>query len=224
MTKEGFEKFSIVLRYKSPGSAPAWDTGCAQYYFMMLADVPDSVVMPLMRAVDAAYKFRPSPEEIKETWRQLCAPNDAVTPETVAAQIYALRDKWGAQAVPVPGFEERFPSIRGKGEPNWTDPVKRQVIAAMGGWVTFCEEETPAGVQRGQLLKIAAAVIGGQGQQTLNELRLEYRERQAALASQNAPSAGHELGDGGPLVSIGDGRNEAGPTRLALIKVGGVNG
>ena len=71
MTIDGFATFSPCLRYRSPGSAPPWDDGCACYFYAALAEIPDTDMPALMKAIMTGQcgKFRPDPVEILELWR-----------------------------------------------------------------------------------------------------------------------------------------------------------
>ena len=57
MTPECFARFSVCLEYKPSGTSPAWDAGCARYYCLMLADVPDAACDTLSKAIGTAFKF-----------------------------------------------------------------------------------------------------------------------------------------------------------------------
>jgi hypothetical protein len=158
MSPDAFSTFSVCLEYLPHGTSAPWDAGCARFYFAALADVPDDGVPALMKAVSTQFTFRPVPHDILTVWRKISAPEAAVSPDTLVAQIYSLRDKYGEFAVSSPDF----PGLRLAGEPQWSDPLKRRIVAAMGGWVTFCRDDAPASVQRGQLLKIAQ-MVGAMG-------------------------------------------------------------
>lgn len=181
MTPEVFVDFSICLQFLPNGNAPAWNPDCARFYFAALADIPDADAAPLMKSVATEFTFRPTPHDILALWRKAKAIN-APQADALIADIYRLRDKYGEYAVSSPDF----PGLRLAGEPQWSDPVKQRIVGAMGGWVAFCRDDAPASVQRGQLLKIAGMVIGGEGDGAIERLRLEYRETLAALPRPEA--------------------------------------
>ena len=49
-----------------------------------------------------------------------------------------------------------------------------RVSAGMGGWSALCEDNSPLGVLRAQLIKLTAAVMAGADDTTVGLLRLEY--------------------------------------------------
>ena len=159
------------------GTAPPWNEGLMEMYKIGLRNIPNDAVSILCEAVIDRCKFRPTVHEIVDLWRDISNPVDPSAAHNLVAEILALRDKYGEYVVPDP----HFPMIRDAGEPTWTDPLKRQIVATFGGWVAFCRDDSPSGVLRGQLLKVAAAVLVGQGDETINRLRLEYRQVRAAL-------------------------------------------
>lgn len=68
-------------------------------------------------------------------------------------------------------------------EPGWVKahPVLSKIVAAMGGWnaiATGGNIEAPS-MFRGQLRRVAEAVIEGQGETTIRALRLEYQADEA---------------------------------------------
>jgi hypothetical protein len=177
VTIDPLTEILTIISNMTPGAAPQWNPGMAKMYQIGLRSVPDEGAGILAEAIVDTCTFRPSVHEILTLWRKISAPEAAVSPDTLVAQIYSLRDKYGEFAVSSPDF----PGLRLAGEPQWSDPLKRRIVAAMGGWVTFCRDDAPASVQRGQLLKIAQMVVGGEGDEPINRLRLEYQEARAAM-------------------------------------------
>ena len=181
MTAEAFATFSVCLEYKPAGNSPAWDAGCARYYFAMLEDVPDEAAPSLMKAVGRAFKFRPEPCEIIEAWDKINTADVGPKAEEVAGKMLNLRRKNGL-------FQQRIPDDPycrwEQCEPPWTDPICARVSAVMGGWPEFCADASPSGVLRSQLTKAAAAVLSGQADTAIERLRTEYQ----ATRRLNAPA------------------------------------
>ena len=185
MTAEAFATFSVCLQYKPAGNSPAWDDGCARYYFAMLEDVPDEAVPSLMKAVGRAFKFRPEPCEIIEAWDKINSADVGPKAEEVAGKMLRLRRQNGLYQRRVPDD----PYCRWEQcEPPWTDPVCAQTSHVMGGWAEFCADASPSGVLRSQLTKAAAAVLSGQADTAIDRLRAEYQEHRRLTAP--APALG----------------------------------
>lgn len=186
VTETGFGIFAVCLEYLPYGTAPAWDKGCARFYFAVLSDIPDAAVPVLMKAVGTQFTFRPTPHDILAIYAKLTAPADALTPASLVAKLAERVRRHGACGMPHPTLRNCF--LPGP-PPDLTD-AEASVVATWGGWGPYCEDDSPAGVRRGQLLKVADMVLqGGQGE-GLRRLRLEYQALQSAL-----PATTPELDD-----------------------------
>lgn len=170
MTINAFSTFSVCLEYLPYGTAPAWDAGCSRFYFAVLSDVPDTAVVPLMKAVGSQFKFRPTPTEILDVWGKISAPSDPINPAGLVAKLAERVQKHGAHGMPHPTLRNCY--LAGP-PPDLTDQ-EAAVVATWGGWGPFCEDESPVGVRRGQLLKVAEMVLSGHGADSLRQIRLEY--------------------------------------------------
>lgn len=166
-----------------------------------LSDLPDAAGDTLRCEILRRWEWLPSVKEIRDLWTSISAPKTATTPDMIVARLYGLRSKHGAHVVPVKGLEQSFPILAAKGEPSWTDDNMRRVIAAVGGWVAFCEDESPSGVMRGQLLKIAGSVLAGNSDDDLKRMRIEY---QLAHAEQGQIETPEISGLTKPLLTIAD--------------------
>ena len=172
MTIDAFATFSPCLRYRSPGNAPVWDDGCALYYFAALSEIPDADAPILMKAImtGGCGKFRPDPDEVLTLWRKITKPAPAIA-EEVAGKMLLLRREKGLYQRQIPDD----PYCRWETcEPPWSDPLRSRVSAGMGGWAAFCEDNSPLGVLRAQLVKLTAAIMSGADDTTIGLLRLEY--------------------------------------------------
>ena len=172
MTIDAYAAFSPCLRYRSPGNAPAWDDGCALYYFAALSEVPDADAPILMKAImtGGCGKFRPDPDEVLALWRKITRPAPAIA-EEVAGKMLQLRREKGLHQRKIPNDQYcRWETC----EPAWSDPLMGRVSAGMGGWSALCEDNSPLGVLRAQLIKLTAAVMAGADDTTVGLLRLEY--------------------------------------------------
>ena len=171
MTVDGFSTFAVCLEYLPPGNAPAWDAGCARFYFALLSGVPDSDVSLLMQAVGKSYKFRPSPSEVLELWQKVTRPAPMLA-EEVAGRMLQKREKKGIYQRKIPND----PYCRWETcEPPWADPLEARISAGMGGWTALCEDASPLGVLRAQIIKLASAIMAGADDTVIGTLRLEYQ-------------------------------------------------
>jgi tyrosyl-tRNA synthetase len=136
-------------------SNDCWSRAHDDAYYIGLSDLPESIADALRKAILVRFEWRPSVKEIRELAQEILHPRHTRTAAGIVAELYELRDKYGAYAV---CHSEQL-RVWKKGEPHWSDPVKRKVIAAVGGWVSFCEDAAASGVMRGQLLKIAEQVL-----------------------------------------------------------------
>lgn len=194
MTKAAFEKFSICLQYASPGNAPAWDAGCARYYYAMLGDVPDADAPGLMVAVGKEFNFRASAQQILELWRQATRASLPGTADEMVGKMLEMRARHGVYHARIPDdlYCRWAPT-----EPPWTDALWARLSHAMGGWTAFCSDDSPLGVVRGQLHRAASAIIAGEDETAIDRLRLEYaeqrREHVAALPQLELEGLGPAL-------------------------------
>ena len=170
MTVDAFSTFSVCLEYLPHGTAPAWDAGCSRFYFAVLSDVPDAAVVTLMKAVGSQFKFRPTPHEILEVWRKVSAPALPFTPVDLVAKLSERVRKHGAHGRPHPTLRNCYIA----GPPPDLTSEELSIVTTWGGWGPFCEDESPTGVRRGQLLKAAEMVLAGHRIDGLRQLRLEY--------------------------------------------------
>ena len=199
MTIDAYAAFSPCLRYRSPGNAPAWDDGCALYYFAALSEIPDADAPILMKAImtGGCGKFRPDPDEVLTLWRKITKAPPAIA-EEIAGDMLTRRRVTGIYQRKIPGD----PYCRWEiCEPPWTDLVRGRVSAGMGGWAAFCEDDSPLGVLRAQLIKLASAILDGGDDTTVGLLRLEYQAAHAKSPG-NAETTAHELPDA-PLHGLG---------------------
>ena len=175
MTVDVFASFSPCLRYRSPGNAPAWDDGCALYYFAALAEIPDADAPLVMKAImtGGCGKFRPDPDEVLALWRKITRPAPVVAEELAGLMLLKRREKGMYQRRIPDDPYNRWETC----EPPWGEhqQLERRVSLGMGGWTAFCSDDSPLGVLRGQLVKLAAAVIGGANDEAISALRLEYQ-------------------------------------------------
>jgi hypothetical protein len=174
MNKKAFADFSCCLQYRSPGNAPPWDDGCAVYYFASLSEIPDADAPILMKAVmtGGCGKFRPDPDEVLALWRKITKPTP-VAAEEMAGMLLLKRREKGLYQRKIPND----PCCRWETtEPPWGDhqKIERRVSAGMGGWTAFCEDNSPMGVLRAQIIKLTAAIMSGADDTTVGMLRLEY--------------------------------------------------
>lgn len=197
MTPEAFAFFSPCLEYLPSAKGMTWDKGAARFYLAMLEEIPDTDTPMLIKAIGKVHTFRPTPAEIIDTWRRMTSISYGAQAEEAVGQILQLRDRYGEYVVPHP----EFPRILQAGEPNWTDPIKQRIIATFGGWVHFCRDDSPDGVIRGQLLKVSVAVMAAYGDETINRLRIEYRQARAELG---APDDAAQIEDCPRMLSLGE--------------------
>lgn len=196
MTPENFAKFAVCLEYLPHGTAPAWDAGCAQFYFAVLSDLPDQSMPILVKAVGTQFTFRPTPHDILVVWRKISAPpTDAA--EEMAGQMLLKRREKGLYQRKIPDDPyARWETC----EPPWGphQETERRMSLGMGGWAAFCEDYSPLGVLRGQLVKLAAAILGGADADSLELLRLDHAENRR-LAVPAPALTGPDEADATPM-------------------------
>lgn len=204
MTGETFDEFCVVLANLSPGNAPSWNSGVMMIYQIGLRDVPNSAAAMLAEAVIDACTFRPAVAEIKALARQIA--QSGMTAVGLVAHIMALLAEHGRF-----GRRSPDPSRRNtyfEGPPAALCAEGHAALAVFGGWVNFADNQDPAGVLRGQLLKVAQAVVDGTSSDTMGRLQLEYQE---AAAQLTAPSHLLEA----PYKSLG--KREGNMTRMGAL-------
>lgn len=166
--------------------APAHD----EAYLLGLEDLPDEAGAVLRREILRQWDWRPSVKEIRALWQTITAP-PADAAEEVAGLMLRKRRQKGLYQWRIPGDPCCRWEVR---EPPWGahQSVERRVSLGMGGWAAFCADDSPLGVLRSQLTKLAAAVLGGSGDADLDRLRLEYEQ------SRPAPAVLAQRADAGP--------------------------
>lgn len=199
MSGDPFRMLCVILANMPYGTAPAWSDGMMTVYRVGLRNLPEDAAPALAEAIVDRCQWRPTVHEIIEIWRQIVRPTDTEAAPKLVADIIRLRDRWGEYVVPHPDF----PRLLQSGEPDWSDPMKRAVIATFGGWVAFCRDDSPPGVLRGQMLRVAESVISGGTDETIQRLRLEYREMRAGIATEGAGEAVEIVELASPLPRIG---------------------
>lgn len=180
MTPENFATFAVCLEYLPHGTAPAWDAGCARFYFAVLSDLPDQCTPILMKAVGTQFTFRPTPHDILAVWRKISAPPAAAAEEMAGRMLLKRREKGLYQRKIPDDPYARWETC----EPPWAShqETERRMSLGMGGWAAFCADPSPLGVLRGQLVKLAAVILGGADADSLELLRLEYAENRRLAA------------------------------------------
>ena len=175
MTIDAYAAFSPCLRYRSPGNAPVWDDGCALYYFAALSEIPDADAPILMKAImtGGCGKFRPDPDEVLTLWRKVTQPAPAIA-EEIAGKMLLLRREKGIYQRKIPGdpycrWEQCEPPAT-----FWTGPYQARISLGMGGWSAFCDDNSPLGVLRAQIVKLTAAIMNDADDTAINLLRLEH--------------------------------------------------
>lgn len=197
MKGEFFDGMCTILVNMPRGTAPAWNAGVMQIYLIGLRNIPDEATGAVIEAIIDRCTFRPTVHEIVDLYREISRPHDPAKAQRLVGELLYLRDRHGEYVVPNPDF----PRLLQSGEPDWTDPIKQRIIATFGGWVHFCRDDSPDGVIRGQLLKVANAVIEGEGDETINRLRIEYRQTRAELG---APGDTAQIKDGSRLLGLSE--------------------
>jgi len=182
MTTAAFAILATALEMLPPQYDQPWNDKAIRWYFQQLQTIPDCDTAVVAEIIGTQCKKRPTPAEILERWRDVVAPAKRSAADVVG-EILTLRSKYGSHVVP----DENFPRLLKPGEPQWTDDVKRRVVAVMGGWVAYCEDDTPIGVQRGQLMRAAEQILAGSRDESVNELRLEYQEAKRLRQDEARP-------------------------------------
>lgn len=144
-------------------------------------------VAEIYRAIDEPQYF-----EITST-REVFVADPGQSANIEATKAHFLKLLQNKQPLsPCPGHEikghwetrQETAQCRTFREPGWVKahPVLAAIVAAMGGWNAIATGggiDTPSGVFRGQLRRVAEAVIEGQGETTIRALRLEYQADEA---------------------------------------------
>lgn len=174
--------FLAIIGELPSSAATPWSAATEQMYLIGLRSIPDAGLPKLCEAVLDVCRFRPTVHEVKDIWQRLTAEGDAVTPADVVASLSERVQRFGAYACPHPVLRHTYIL----GPPPDLSPHEKGVVACWGGWENYANDDSPLGVKRGQALKVAEMVIRGEQGDGLRQLRLEYREQQAALDSQRA--------------------------------------
>lgn len=206
MNRGEIAKLLAILK-TIPGD-PRWCAEHVECYTATLIELPDSVAPILRRALltEVRFRMRPTYPDLTQYALSLMRDDEPKRVDEIVAEIYGLCSRYGAH-----GQQSReYPGLWVLGAP----PMSRdaaQVVAAFGGWVEFCQEDSPPAVRRGQVMAIAKAVVAGQSDETLNVLRADYRaqiaaSKPAALECEPEPVRQIEpRGGGGECInSIGD--------------------
>ena len=160
-----------------------WGKTHVDAYEFGLANIPNSAVPILCRSVQAEFDERPTVRQIITHWRQICEPASVMSTADALELVWGLVRKYGEAGAEDP----RSPNIRYPGEPqelvDAPDAV-RQTIRAMGGWVSFCREESPDSVLRAQFERIYKAAVAGTANDSLRQARLEYSVGRSAAQAQ----------------------------------------
>ena len=168
--------FLAIIGELPASSANPWSASTEQMFLIGLRSIPDEGLPKLCEAVLDRCRFRPSVHEIKDLWQKLTSPLDALTPAGLVASLAERVRNHGAHGMPHPTLRNCFLA----GAPPDLTEAESAVVATWGGWGPFCEDESPVGVRRGQMLKVAEMVISGGEGEGLRRLRLEYQEQQGA--------------------------------------------
>jgi len=189
MTHDNIGKI-ISLLANMPGD-PKWDAehrrGLTQFYTIGLASLPDDATNPLLTATttgccdQAGRQFRPSVPQILAIWQSIARPMDQSSLTDDLAEIIRLIGKYGPAGSKKRGFEDQWPIIRDYGDPSelaLMSRAARSTVAAMGGWVAMCEDNSPSGVWRGQFTALYKAASQNQPTSQLLELRRQFQATQ----------------------------------------------
>ena len=130
MTVENISVLATLL--ETMRSDQKWTDRHTESLMIGLEDLPDELSQILGREILTRWSWRPSVKEIRDLAIEIMQPTTKKSAADYVSEIITLRNRYGAHAVrTVDGYFV-------KGEPAWSCPIKRKVIAAMGGWVDFC--------------------------------------------------------------------------------------